>query len=235
MKYSQRSQMHLQILAVVCALLLGCGQKQPSAAAPKPQAPVQESISGKGAIPSKQTYDSPAKVHAAYVSAIERKEWGKAFDCLTSDRQDLEILGLWHGLAMNDSKLIERHVDEKRLLELTSDIDREDPIRGDLQVMSAVLKTLKDKRGFYLEAAAELAEQIREEFPRGPLRKVTVDGDHATGVVTGETSGPFEFTPGEGPKETRKQYEEIIPFFAGPSGWLIDAPAGSLPKVRGKK
>jgi hypothetical protein len=235
MRYSLRSLIDFQILAVLCALLLGCGERQPSAASPKPQAPVQESNSSKGASPSKQTYDSPAKVHAAYVSAIERKEWGKAFDCLTSDRQDFAILGLCHVLAMNDSNLIERHVNEKMFLELTSHIDREDPIRGDMQTMSAVLKSLKDKRGFYLESAAELADQMREELPRGPLRKITVDGDHATGVVTREASGPLEFTPGEDPKETRKEYEEIIPFSAGASGWLIDAPAGSFPKVDGKK
>lgn len=232
MKYSLRS---LPSIAILCTSLLGCGEGQPPGGASKPSAPIQKTNSRKGETTSKKTYDSPAKVHAAYVSAIERREWGKAFDCLTSDRQDLEMLGLWHGLAMNDSKVIERHVNEKMLRELTSEIDREEPIRGDMQTMSAVLKSLKDKRSFYLEAAAELAEQMREELPRGPLRKITVDGDHATGVVTREPSGPLEFTPGEKPKETREEYEETIPFSAGASGWLIDAPAGSFPKVGSKK
>lgn len=235
MKYDPQSLIRLHVLAVLCTSLLGCGERQPSVAAPKPRDPVQKTNSSKGEIPSKQVYDSPAKVHAAYVSAIERKEWGKAFDCLTPDRQDMEILELWFGLAMSDSKLIQRHVNEKSFRELTSDIDGEDPVWDDMQVMSTVLKTLKDKRGFYLEAAAELESQMREELPRGPLRKATVDGDHATGVVTRETSGPLEFTRGEKPKETHEEYEEVIPFSAGASGWRIDAPAGSFPKVRGKK
>ena len=95
----------LRLLAVTfCAPLLGCGEKQPLAVAPKPVAPNQKSNSAAGETASRQVYDSPAKVHAAYVSAIERKEWGKAFDCLTSDRQDEEILGLYFGLAINESK-----------------------------------------------------------------------------------------------------------------------------------
>lgn len=222
MKYSQ-------LLAIGCALLLGCGVKQPSAVAPKQDASVEPTMSQVVDVPARQDRDSPAKVHAAYIAAMERKEWEKAFDCLTPDRQDMEILGLFFGLAMNESKTAERHLDEKQFRELTAALDEE---RGDEQMMSAVLKTVKDKRAFYLEATAELAEEMKRELPHGPLRNVTVRGDHASGVVTMEMDGPMVGEPGKEPRQEPKvEYEEEIPFTKGPNGWLIDAPRGSFPKV----
>lgn len=216
------------VLIIGYVLFLGCGVNEQPATAPKAKVPAELQKAQSPEMPAKQGHDSPAKVHAAYIAAIERKEWGKAFDCLTPDRQDLDVLGLFYGLAIKESDLAERHLDRKQFDELTATID---PERGDEQVMSAVLKTMRDKRAFYLDAAAELAEDLKQELPRGPLRNITVQGGHATAVVTTEADGPLEFKPGEKPKETFYEVDEEIPFSLGPDGWLIDAPAGSFPKV----
>jgi hypothetical protein len=209
--------------------LFGCGGS-PSATTPKAQSPVQPATTAaaKKVAPAKRGYETPEKAFAAYTKAMQAKEWGTAFDCMTPAMQRMEVLGLYFAAGMNESKVAERHIDEEKFMPQYKALGAEPT---EEQVMALVLKFTPDKRAFFIDAANDLAEQLLRSMPQGPLKKVTINDRKARGVAINFMER-MESEPGQPMKTLRDEYEEEFYFVQGNDGWLMDAPPGASGLVR---
>lgn len=209
--------------------LVGCGGT-PSATSPQAQSPVQPATPGatKEVAVIKRGYDTPEKAFAAYTKAMQAKEWGAAFDCMTPAMQRMEVLGLYFAAGMNDSKVMDRHIDEEKFMQQHKALGAEPT---EEQVMALVLKFTPDKRAFFIDAANDLAEQLLRSMPQGPLKKVSITGRRAQGVAINFLEHT-EAEPGKDMKSIRDEYEEEFYFAQANDGWLLDAPPGAIKVVR---
>jgi hypothetical protein len=151
-------------------------------------------------------YASPEAVAGAAKAAIDKKDFGAFYDCLTEESQDMlagsavmvgSMMKMMSGMAAMGGPeaqaeaqketgpviaVLEKHgVTEEAL----KNANANPATMGDPQAVASLANVVKDKRGFVNDVFTELEKQkkggpdLSEQFS-GELKDLTIDGDRAT-------------------------------------------------------
>jgi hypothetical protein len=228
---AMRSKLRTLILLTgLATILMGCNDRGPAA---DPDAvsnadPMRENA---GSAPDESAapigHATPNEAFNEYVRALKAEEWGAVFDVMTPRRQDLTVMQMHFAAWVAESDVVEGHIDEKAVAEAMGEEPSEE------HAMAVILKHMKDKRAFFVDAATEMGPEIAA-IPKGPLRSVRVSGKHAQGVAR----QTLEHIAGDGTgqmKRVEDESEETIYFFKSESGWLLDASPTDIIPTRGNQ
>ncbi|MBA3485381.1 MAG: hypothetical protein H0T51_26600 [Pirellulales bacterium] len=155
-------------------------------------------------------YDSPEAVAAAAKAAIDKKDMGAFYDCLTEESQNTltgsavlvgSMMKLRASMAAMDGPEAQADA-EKETAEVTTimekhgvteeslkDANPNPAMMGDSQAIGALANVVKDKRAFVHEVFTALDKMkqggpdLSQQFT-GELKDLKVDGDKATAKLT---------------------------------------------------
>ncbi|HZL91289.1 MAG TPA: hypothetical protein VFB96_23180, partial [Pirellulaceae bacterium] len=130
-------------------------------------------------------YASPVKVFAALQQGWKDRDGETVYRCVTDRHRDRILLGEWcreftlRYPGPQIKQIVSKHVDEKRRKELT----REELPLKHYELTSVLVRSLKDKKATFVDLVKNLDERSRGEYTDGKLGEVSIDGNHAQGVL----------------------------------------------------
>jgi hypothetical protein len=206
-------------ILVGIVVVLGCNDRKPPLVSHGDGAPEKTESAN---LPDPVTdgrgnHDTPQLVFAEYLRATKAGESTKVYDCLTPAARDAEVAEFQFQLMALGSNIPTRHEDADRVTALeTTDMAG----LTESQRRAVLVGLIRDKRAFFVEAAAHLAEDFRRTQSEGPLREIAVAGSRARGIVTRQVF----FQAGEGPL-AGDPVDAPIYFSKSDAGWRIDLPS----------